>query len=115
MNEIYLCQAEDGKFREYEPYCTIDCMTEDEYNSLIDAVEFRREHCWRSVEAENPPADETVFVIVNGKYGRTSFENSVMLAAFVHGEGWIIAGYEDWADPEVTHWAKIPWFEGWTE
>lgn len=115
MNEIYLQQGEDGKFHEYAPYCTIDCMSEDEYDSLVDAVEFRREHCWKSIDVENPPADEPVLVIVNGEHGTTSFENAVMLAEFAYGEGWIISGYEDWVNPEVTHFAKIPWFEGWSK
>lgn len=39
MSEILLKQNSDGLWEEYKPFCSIDCMTEEDYNTLKEAVE----------------------------------------------------------------------------
>lgn len=52
--------------------------------------------------------DGFVLAIVNGKYKNIAFENAYMLAEYVPGEGWIIGDFEEWENPQVTYWAKLP-------
>lgn len=109
MNEFKLVMGEDGVFREYkEPFATVECETEEDFELIKTAVEFYEKHKWISANDELPlEADEFVLVVVNRQYKNIKFEEAIQIADY-SDEGWIIDGFEDWGNLDVTHWMPLP-------
>lgn len=63
---------------------------------------------WISVKDRLPEGDNCVLVVVNGVLGNIIFENAVQIAEYCPGEGWIVEGFWNWKNPDVTHWQNLP-------
>ena len=57
---------------------------------------------------EELPEDGLVLVTVNDKHNNVTFENDLMTGCYCYAEGWILEGYLDWVDPNVTAWMPLP-------
>lgn len=105
---LLLYIGKDGIAREYkEPFATIECPREEDYNYIKAAVEFYGKHKWYKVEERLPDDDGFVLVIVNGKHRNVEFDNAIMMAA-LDGDQWYVEGWPDWENPNVTHWMMLP-------
>lgn len=63
---------------------------------------------WIPVSERLPENVCGVLVTVNGKHNNITFENALEIAEYDNIEGWIIEGYLDWLDPDVTAWMPLP-------
>ena len=63
---------------------------------------------WIPVTDRLPEDDELVLVTVNDKHNNLTFENALMTGCYCCAEGWILEGYIDWVDPNVTAWMPLP-------
>ena len=61
-----------------------------------------------SEDLPDPGEDGLVLVTVSGRFGQIQFEDAVELADYYGEEGWSIAGYPEWDDPEVSAWMPLP-------
>ena len=67
-----------------------------------------KERRWIPVSERLPDNGYGVLVTVNGKHNNITFVNALEIAEYVNTEGWIIEGYLDWLDPDVTAWMPLP-------
>ena len=63
---------------------------------------------WIPVTEKLPENGCGVLVTVNGKHNNIIFVNALEIAEYRNTEGWIIEGYLDWLDPNVTAWMPLP-------
>ena len=63
---------------------------------------------WIPVTEKLPENGCGVLVTVNGKHDNIIFVNALEIAEYRNTEGWIIEGYLDWLDPDVTAWMPLP-------
>lgn len=63
---------------------------------------------WIPVTEKLPENGCGVLVTVNGKHNNIIFVNALEIAEYRNTEGWIIEGYLDWLDPDVTAWQPLP-------
>ena len=63
---------------------------------------------WIPVTEKLPENGCGVLVTVNGKHNNIIFVNALEIAEYRNTEGWIIEGYLDWLDPDVTAWMPLP-------
>ena len=80
-------------------------------NMLIDYMERMEkepEQKWIPVSERLPENGCGVLVTVNGKHDNIIFLNALEIAEYRNTEGWIIEGYLDWLDPDVTAWQPLP-------
>ena len=63
---------------------------------------------WIPVTERLPENGCGVLVTVNGKHNNITFVNALEIAEYGNTEGWIIEGYLDWLDPDVTAWQPLP-------
>ncbi len=81
------------------------------YARCVNAVETAPGvQLWRDAAKEQPTdPDAAVLVVVSGRYGNTEFRDAVQLGWYWgETEGWVIDGYEEWADPKVKWWMDLP-------
>lgn len=71
-------------------------------------VEMKNKLRWRVASHELPQKDESVLVCVNGIFGNISFNNAIQIGFYAGEEGWIIDGYEEWENANVSHWMPLP-------
>lgn len=101
----HMCKDMDG-----------ECTTEDRetyiqrFEALRMAIEAlqEQERKWILVTERLPEDGYGVLVTVNGKHNNIIFENALEIAEYDNIEGWIIDGYLDWLDPDVTAWMPLP-------
>lgn len=80
-------------------------------NMLIDYMERMEkgpERKWIPVSERLPEEGYGVLVTVSGKHDNIIFVNALEIAEYRNTEGWIIEGYLDWLDPDVTAWMPLP-------
>ena len=80
-------------------------------NMLIDYMERMEkepERKWIPVSERLPEDECGVLVTVNGKHNNTTFIDALEIAEYDSDEGWIIEGYLDWINPDVTAWMPLP-------
>ena len=79
---------------------------------LIDYIEAMEKQPqvggWIPVTERLPEDGYGVLVTVNGKHDNITFVNALEIAKYINIEGWIIEGYLDWLDPDVTAWMPLP-------
>ena len=63
---------------------------------------------WISVTERLPEEGCGVLATVNGKHNNTTFIDALEIAEYDSDEGWIIEGYLDWINPDVTAWMPLP-------
>lgn len=64
---------------------------------------------WIRVSERLPKSGEMVIVNANGKPRKNiTMHNAPLIASYWEDEGWIVDGYEEWSNPEVTHWIPLP-------
>ena len=63
---------------------------------------------WRVAAHELPVNDDNVLVCVSGIFGKIFFNNAIQVGCYAGEEGWIIDGYEEWENPQVSHWMPLP-------
>ena len=101
----HMCKDMDG-----------ECTTEDRetyiqrFEALRMAIEAlqEQERNWIPVTERLPEDGYGVLVTVNGKHNNITFEDALEIAEYDNIEGWIIEGYLDWLDPNVTAWMPLP-------
>ena len=102
----HMCKDMDG-----------ECTTEDRetyiqrFEALRMAIEALQEPQvggWIPVTEKLPENGCGVLVTVNGKHNNIIFVNALEIAEYRNTEGWIIEGYLDWLDPDVTAWQPLP-------
>ena len=101
----HMCKDMDG-----------ECTTEDRetyiqrFEALRMAIEALQEpeRKWIPVSERLPEDGCRVLVTVNGKHNNITFVNALEIAEYGNTEGWIIEGYLDWLDPDVTAWMPLP-------
>ena len=79
---------------------------------LIDYIEAMEEQPqvggWIPVSERLPENECGVLVTVNGKHNNITFIDALEIAEYDSTEGWIIEGYLDWTNPDVTAWQPLP-------
>ena len=63
---------------------------------------------WIPVSERLPEEGCGVLATVNGKHNNTTFIDALEIAEYDSDEGWIIEGYLDWINPDVTAWQPLP-------
>ena len=63
---------------------------------------------WIPVSERLPEEGYGVLATVNGKHNNTTFIDALEIAEYDSDEGWIIEGYLDWINPDVTAWMPLP-------
>ena len=63
---------------------------------------------WIPVSERLPENECGVLVTVNGKHNNITFIDALEIAEYDSTEGWIIEGYLDWTNPDVTAWQPLP-------
>ena len=80
-------------------------------NMLIDYMKRMKkepERKWIPVSERLPEEGYRVLATVNGKHNNTTFIDALEIAEYDSDEGWIIEGYLDWINPDVTAWMPLP-------
>ena len=68
---------------------------------------------WTPVTERLPENGCGVLVTVNGKHNNITFVDALEIAEYDGDFGWIVEGYPQWTDPNVTAWQPLPEpFEG---
>lgn len=63
---------------------------------------------WIPVTERLPENGYGVLVTVNGKHNNITFIDALEIAEYDSNDGWIIEGYLDWTNPDVTAWMPLP-------
>ena len=63
---------------------------------------------WIPVSERLPEDGYGVLVTVNGKHNNITFINALEIAEYDSTDGWIVEGYLDWTNPDVTAWMPLP-------
>ena len=71
-------------------------------------VEMKNKLRWRVASHELPKKHDNVLVCVNGIFKEISFHNAIQIGFYAGEEGWIIDGYEEWENANVSHWMPLP-------
>ena len=84
-----------------------------DWNRCLDEVErFIREFPqvggWIPVSERLPEEGYGVLVTVNGKHNNITFIDALEIAEYDSTDGWIVEGYLDWTNPDVTAWQPLP-------
>ena len=82
-----------------------NCFKDEDFKKWIDSQPKVGE--WIPV-SEELPEDGLVLVTVNDKHNNLTFENALITGCYCYAEGWILEGYIDWVDPNVTAWMPLP-------
>ena len=89
-----------------------------DWNRCLDEVEkfikeFPQVGGWIPVSERLPEDGCGVLVTVNGKHNNITFVDALEIAEYDGDFGWIVEGYPQWTDPNVTAWQPLPEpFEG---
>ena len=84
----------------------VNCFADEDFNKWIDSQPKVGE--WVPVSEELPEDEGLVLVTVNDKHNNLKFENALITGCYCYAEGWILEGYIDWIDPNVTAWMPLP-------
>ena len=63
---------------------------------------------WTPVTERLPENGYGVLVTVNGKHNDIIFIDALEIAEYDGDFGWIVEGYPQWTDPDVTAWQPLP-------
>lgn len=63
---------------------------------------------WIPVSERLPEDGYGVLVTVNGKHNNITFVDALEIAEYDGDFGWIVEGYPQWTDPNVTAWQPLP-------
>ena len=79
----------------------------------IEALQEPQVGGWIPVSERLPEDGYGVLVTVNGKHNNITFVDALEIAEYDGDFGWIVEGYPQWTDPDVTAWQPLPEpFEG---
>lgn len=79
----------------------------------IEALQEPQVGGWIPVSERLPEDGYGVLVTVNGKHNNITFVDALEIAEYDGDFGWIVEGYPQWTDPNVTAWQPLPEpFEG---
>ena len=79
----------------------------------IEALQEPQVGGWIPVSERLPENGYGVLVTVNGKHNNITFVDALEIAEYDGDFGWIVEGYPQWTDPDVTAWQPLPEpFEG---
>lgn len=84
----------------------VNCFSDEDFKKWIESQP--KVDGWIPVSEELPEDDGPVLVTVNDKHNNITFENTLMTGCYCCAEGWILEGYLDWIDPNVTAWMPLP-------
>lgn len=75
------------------------------------------DHEWYLPEVKKPESGQPVICIVSGHYKDehtdVTFYNAYLIADYFEDEGFILDGYELWADAKIDAWTPLPKRPSW--
>ena len=87
----------DGEYTDYGEFLV----------AAIEALQ-EQERKWIPVSERLPEDGYGVLVTVNGKHNNITFVDALEIAEYDGDFGWIVEGYPQWTDPNVTAWQPLP-------
>lgn len=87
----------------------LNTIKKKQVSHLMEAlIEERNKYKWIPTEEKLPESDEVVLITVSGVYNNLTFQRAVQLGSYDDSDGWIVEGYEEWYDSNVTAWMPLP-------
>ena len=83
-----------------------NCFSSEDFKKWIDSQPKVGE--WIPVSEELPEDDGLVLVTVNVKHNKTIPDSVVMIGCYTYEQGWILNGYIDLVNLNVTAWLPLP-------
>lgn len=83
-----------------------NCFSSEDFNKWIDSQPKVGE--WIPVGEELPEEYKYVLVTVNEKHNKTIPDSVVMIGCYTYEQGWILNGYIDLVNLNVTAWLPLP-------
>ena len=87
----------DGEYTDYGEFLV----------AAIEALQ-EQERKWIPVSERLPEDGYGVLVTVNGKHNNITFVDALEIAEYDGDFGWIVEGYPQWTDTNVTAWQPLP-------
>ena len=85
--------------------CT-NCFGSEDFKKWIDSQP--KVDGWIPVSEELPEEYKYVLVTVNEKHNKTIPDSVVMIGCYTYEQGWILNGYIDLVNLNVTAWTPLP-------
>ena len=83
-----------------------NCFSSEDFKKWIDSQPKVGE--WIPVSEELPEEYKYVLVTVNEKHNKTIPDSVVMIGCYTYEQGWILNGYIDLVNLNVTAWLPLP-------
>ena len=84
----------------------VNCFADEDFNKCIDSQP--KVDGWIPVSEELPEEYKYVLVTVNEKHNKTIPDGVVMIGCYTYEQGWILNGYIDLVNLNVTAWLPLP-------
>lgn len=92
-----LIMGDDGVFREYKPYISIDLETKEDFEKLQQLLNLAKRMQWHPYPAEKPEDDRMLLVTCRTKSGNKNVNRAYFDGISWHGNG-SMAGVIAWMD-----------------
>lgn len=83
-----------------------NCFSDEDFKKWIDSQP--KVDGWIPVSEELPEEYKYVLVTVNEKHNKTIPDSVVMIGCYTYEQGWILNGYIDLVNLNVTAWLPLP-------
>lgn len=84
----------------------VNCFGDEDFKKWIESQPKVGE--WIPVSEELPEEYKYVLVTVNEKHNKTIPDSVVMIGCYTYEQGWILNGYIDLVNLNVTAWLPLP-------
>lgn len=83
-----------------------NCFSDEDFKKWIESQP--KVDGWIPVSEELPEEYKYVLVTVNEKHNKTIPDSVVMIGCYTYEQGWILNGYIDLVNLNVTAWMPLP-------
>lgn len=83
-----------------------NCFSDEDFKKWIESQP--KVDGWIPVSEELPEEYKYVLVTVNEKHNKTIPDSVVMIGCYTYEQGWILNGYIDLVNLNVTAWLPLP-------